>query len=354
MESTAFLRNVSIFMAATIKDIAKRLNISVSTVSYALNGGPRKVPESVRDNVHAVAKELNYRPNRVARSMVTGKSDTIGIVPPEVSEDVFLSPYLHHALNGVFNEAGRMHQDVLLFTRCSETEREELTSVLVDGRVDGVIFIAPQLSEQTLEIALSTHAPCVSISGVPLDGVTCFSVDNEGGVTMALQHLYDLGHRRIAHIAGRLDMYDAVVRLQAYQSFLRSKRLPYREEWVGMGQFMIEGGRRAMNSLMALPTPPTAVFCSNDEMAIGAVLEAQNLGLKVPGDVSIVGFDNSLHAQHVQPAITTVAQPISGLGAAAVRALRAIIENQEIEDPLTLPAELIVRASTASPKENLI
>lgn len=339
-------------MASTIKDIAKRLNISVSTVSYALNGGPRRVPDSVRAQVLAVAKELDYRPNRVARSMVTGRSDTIGIVPPEVSEDVFLSPYLHLALNGIFNECGRLHQDVLLFTRCSETERDELTSILVDGRVDGVIFIAPHFSEQAVEIAMSTHAPCVSISGVPLEGVLSFCVDNEAGVEMALQHLYDLGHRKIAHIAGRLDMQDAIVRLQAYQSFLRSKRIPYREEWVGMGQFMIEGGRRAMNALLSLPDPPTAVFCANDEMAIGATLEAYALNRKVPDDISIVGFDNSPGTEHVYPAITTVAQPISDLGAAAVRALRAIIENREPEGTPTLPAELIVRASTSRPKEN--
>lgn len=339
-------------MASTIKDIAKRLNISVSTVSYALNGGPRRVPESVRDQVLAVARELNYRPNRVARAMVTGRSDTIGVVPPEISEDVFLSPYLHHALNGIFNEAGRLHQDVLLFTRCSETEREELTSVLVDGRVDGVIFIAPQLSEQALEIALSTHAPCVSISGVPLEGVVSFCVDNEGGVKMVLEHLYELGHRKIGHIAGRLDMHDAVVRLQAYQSFLRSKRIPYREEWVGMGQFMIEGGRKAMRSIMSMPNPPTAVFCANDEMAIGAVLEAAAMGLRVPEDVSIAGFDNSLRSQHVSPAITTVSQPVSGLGASAVRTLKAMVENRTPEDPLTLPAELIVRGSTGPSTEN--
>lgn len=339
-------------MAATIKDIARRLNISVSTVSYALNGGPRKVPEGVRAKVLAVAEELDYRPNRIARSMVTGRSDTIGIVPPEVSDDVFLSPYLHLALNGVFNEAGRLHQDVLLFTRCSETERHEMASLLVDGRVDGVIFIAPHFSEAAVELAMSTHAPCVSISGVPVEGVMTFCVDNDAGVFMALQHLYDLGHRKIAHIAGRLDMQDAIVRLQAYQAFLRSKRIPYREEWVAMGQFMIDGGRRAMNALLSLPDPPTAVFCANDEMALGALMEAYACGRKVPGDVSIVGFDNSPGTTQVYPSLTTVAQPISVLGAAAVRALRDLIHDREPAPTTVFPTELIVRESTSVPSEH--
>ncbi|HMS57078.1 MAG TPA: LacI family DNA-binding transcriptional regulator [Fimbriimonadaceae bacterium] len=336
---------------STIKDIARHLNISVSTVSYALNGGPRKVPEEVRARVLEVAKELQYRPNRVAKSMVTGRSDTIGVVPPEVSENLFLSPYLQLALNGVLNEAGRLHQDVLLFTRCSETERDEMASLLVDGRVDGVIFIAPHFSEKSLELATSSHAPCVSIAGVPLDGVFTFSVDNESGVFTALQHLYDLGHRRIAHIAGRLDMQDAIVRLQAYQAFLRSKKLAYREEWVAMGQFSIEGGRRAMNQLLSLDCPPTAVFCANDEMAIGALLGAYDCNCSVPEDISIVGFDNSPGSANVYPSITTVHQPIAELGAAAVRALRQLIDRKTIQEDFTMATELVVRASTSHPKD---
>ncbi|MBL8049381.1 MAG: LacI family DNA-binding transcriptional regulator [Chthonomonas sp.] len=339
-------------MAATIKDIAKKLNISVSTVSYALNGGPRSVPDEIRLRVLETAKELNYRPNRVARSMVTGKSDTIGIVPPEVSDNVFLSPYLHLALNGIINEAGRLHNDVLLFTRCSETERDELASVLVDGRVDGVIFIAPHFSEKSVELAASMHSPCVSVSGVPLDGVLSFCVDNEGGVSAVLDHLFQLGHRKIAHIAGRLDMQDAIVRLQAYQAFLRGKHIPYREEWVGMGQFTIDGGRRAMAQLLALPDPPTAVFCANDEMAIGALVQAYSQGKRVPDDISIAGFDMTPGSEHVYPGITTVEQPIGEMSAAAVRAVRALADGQEPTDQSVFQSRLVVRASTSRPMEH--
>ncbi len=341
-------------MAVTIKDIAKELNISVSTVSYALNGGPRSVPPEVRDRVLAVAKKLNYRPNRVARSMVTGKSDTIGVVPPEVSENVFLGPYMQLALNGILNEAGRLHQDILLFTRYSETERDELASIMVDGRVDGVIFVAPHFSEKSVEIATSMHSPCVNISGVPLEGILTFCVDNESGVMSVLQHLYDLGHRKIAHIAGRLDMQDAIVRLQAYQTFLRSKQLVYREDWVGMGQFMIEGGRKAMAQLMALPDPPTAVFCANDEMAIGAMVEALSQGKDVPRDISIAGFDMTPGSANVYPGLTTVAQPISEMSAAAVRALREMIEGREPDEQTVFQTELIIRQSTSRPMEGRI
>lgn len=335
-------------MAVTIKDIAKRLNISVSTVSYALNGGPRSVPAEIRERVLELARELNYRPNRVARSMVTGRSHTIGIVPPEVTEDVFLSPYLHLALNGIANEAGLQHQDILLFTRYNETEHDEMVSVIVDGRVDGVIFIAPHFSHKTVELATSLHLPCVTVSGAPLEGVLSFSVDNEKGVQQALQHLYDLGHRKIAHIAGRLDMPDAILRLQGYQSFLRTHRIPYREEWVAMGQFQIDGGRRAMAQLLDLPDRPTAVMCANDEMAIGAMLTAFERGLRVPEDVSVVGFDMTPGSANVYPQLTTVRQPIGDLGRIAVRSLIAIIEGREPDAPTIYDTELVIRASTAT------
>ncbi|MDI9641707.1 LacI family DNA-binding transcriptional regulator [Kamptonema cortianum] len=336
-------------MGATIKDIAKRLNISVSTVSYALNGGPRQVREDVKEKVLETARELNYRPNRIARSMKTGKSGTLGVVPPEVVENVFLSPYLHLALNGIINEAGRLHQDVLLFTRCNETDSDELVSILGDGRVDGVIFIAPHFSEKAVELALSLHSPCVTVAGVPLDGVLTFSVDNELGVDLAMKHLYDLGHRRIGHIAGRLDMQDSILRLQGYQKFLRSKRLSYREEMVTMGQFTIEGGRAAMRQLLSLDEPPTAVFCANDEMALGALMEAQSAGVKVPDELSIVGFDSTPGSANVFPSLTTVEQPIGALGAAAVRAIVQMIDHQEPdEEPIFIP-NLIVRESTSSP-----
>lgn len=340
-------------MATTIKDIARRLNISVSTVSYALNGGPRPVPTEVRDKVFSVARELNYRPNRVARSMITGRSHTIGIVPPEMTENLFLSPYLHLALNGIANEAGRLHEDILLFTRYNETDSDEMLSVLVDGRIDGAIFIAPHFSAKTVEIATALHLPCAVVSGAPLAGLTCFSVNNEGGMHQALQHLYDLGHRKIGHIAGRRDMQDAILRLHGYESFLAAKGLPFHPEWVFNGNFEISGGRLAMRSLLELEDPPTAITCANDEMAIGALVEALDRGIKVPGDISIVGFDAAPGGANVYPALTSIRQPIGEVGAAAVRALGIMIEGGKTAEHTVFDTELIVRASTSRPKEDL-
>ncbi len=340
-----------ILMAATIKDIAKKLNISVSTVSYALNDGPRPVPALVKQQVLETAKELNYRPNRLAKSMVTGRSNTIGIVPPVVSENAFLSPYLQLALNGIVNKAAELHQDILLYTRYNLSDHEDFLSALVDGRVDGILFIAPQMDQATIELATSLHLPCVSVSGVPVKGVLSYSSANSAGIRQAMDHLWELGHRKIGHLAGRLDMQDAIVRLQAYQDFLKDKGMAYREDWVGMGQFVIEGGYEATKRILAMGDRPTALLCANDEMAVGALRAGHEAGLKLPDDLSVVGFDGSPSAIHVYPTLTTVRQPIGEMGQAAMSALFDLIEGRDAGENKVFETELIVRGSTC-PMEN--
>ncbi len=339
-------------MAATIKDIARHLNISVSTVSYALNGGPRNVPAEVKDKVFAVARDLNYRPNRVARSMITGRTHTIGIVPPEIVDNALLSPYLQLAINGISNEAGRLNQDILLFTRHKDKPHEEMLSTLVDGRADGVIFIAPDMGKKTMELATAHHLPCVIISGEGLEGVASFNVNNEVGMAQAMQHLYDLGHRKIAHVTGRLDQQDALMRLQSYKEFLATHGLPQRDEWIYEGRFDIEGGKVALKSFMNLAERPTAITCANDEMAIGALFGALDLGIKVPEDLSVVGFDAVDAGAHAYPPLTTVKQPIGELSGAAFRALNDLIEGRAQPINTVFRTELLIRSSTARPKED--
>jgi LacI family transcriptional regulator len=338
-------------MPTSIKDIAKRLNVSVSTVSYAINGGPRTVSKQIREKVLEAAREMGYRPNRVAKSMITGKSRTIGVVPPEIATDVLLSPYLQMALNGIFNEAGKSNQDIMLFTRLGDSEHEEILSTILDGRVDGAIFIAPNRTNRTVLLAKELHIPCVSLSGSEIEGVTTLSVANETGMTKVMQHLYDLGHRRIAHIAGRLDQQDAIERLQAYAGFVTDHRMVYHDAWVTKGQFVIEGGHAAMMELLRLPLRPTAVVCANDEMAIGAMRACFEMGLKVPQEISIAGFDMSTTSAHTNPPLTTVRQPITEMGQAAVTTILDLIEGKDVPSHSIFEPYLVVRSSTAFPTE---
>ncbi len=339
-------------MATTLKDIAKRLNISVSTVSYALNGGSRTVPEKVRRAVVEVAKELNYRPNRLAQSMITGRNHVIGVVPPEMYDDLFLSPYLQLAVNGIINEAGHLHQDLLVYTRYSETDGHAIADTILDGRVDGVVFISPHVGQTALSRVADHGLPCVSVAGVCHPVVPSFTVDNEEGIVQIVRHLIELGHKRIAHIAGVLSHEDALDRMKAYQTELRKSGIGYRDEYVVKGGFQVQGGFRAMEELLLLPEPPTAVCCANDEMAIGALQACLTRGIRVPQEVSIAGFDMTPSSGVVTPQITTVRQPIAELGVAALRAVFDIIEGKERPPSKVLKTELIVRGSTSRPKED--
>ena len=167
-------------MAATIKDIARKLNISTSTVSYALNGGPRTVPKEVKERVLALARELEYRPNRIARSLVTRRTNAIGVVPPAIMENVFLSPFVRSAWNGLVNAAGPLGQDLFLYTGHDRNSPDEPGQELLDGRIDGIVFIAPRPDAGAVQFVHDRKFPYSVLSGAA-PGMS-FNADNEGGV----------------------------------------------------------------------------------------------------------------------------------------------------------------------------
>ena len=293
---------------ATIKDIARQLSISTSTVSYALNGGPRSVPEDVRRKVLELAKELDYRPNRIAKSLVTGFCGVIGIVPPSVDSDVFNSPFVRMTWNAIVNEAELLGQDLLLFTGHNRNSPDEAGLEFLDGRIDGVVFIAPRFDAKAIPFLTARGFPLASISSSE-DGSLNYKVDNDGGVRQAMEHLYHLGHRRIAHVSGQLDSPDAFARERAFRSQIEAMRgLEFRPEYVQSGQFTTPGGYEAALRLLEVEPRPTAVFIANDEMAYGFTQALHSRGLSVPEDMSIVGFDDCDFSFAFNPPLTTVRQ----------------------------------------------
>ena len=339
-------------MAATIKDIAKRLNISVSTVSYALNNGPRTVPEDVKLRVLQIAQELQYRPNRVARNLVTRRSFTIGIVPSEASSDIVLSPYLQNSLNGVVNAAEDLHYDVLFFTRFDQMQVREMSDILLDGRADGLIFLSPPRNSAVLDVIADHSIPHVVIAGEHHKPSVQFSVDNAGGVASVVDHLAGLGHRKFAHFYGRLQMEDAMERRDAFVASVKRLGLETRDTWILPGEFTMQGGESAMRSLLSQKELPTAIFCANDEIAVGAIQAARSANLTVPGDFSVAGFDNVPLSSVFFPPITTVRQPVETIATLATRTLIEMIEGKTGHSSKLLPTELIVRDSTSRPKED--
>lgn len=330
---------------ATIKDIAKTLNISTSTVSYALNGGPRPVPESVRRKVLDLARELDYRPNRVARSLVTRSSGAIGVVPPSVERDVFLSPFVRFVWNAIVNEAEAQGQDLLLFAGHNRNTPEETGIDLLDGRIDGAVFIAPVANLGTLNFLHDRNFPFTGIAGLDNVGVQ-FTADNEAGVHSAVEHLVSMGHKRIAHIAGSSSSVDGPLRQQVFIKSMQRFGLEVPDEYIQDGNFTILAGHAAARRLLRLCNPPTAIFAANDEMAFGACTALQQAGLRVPEDVSIVGFDDCDLSISFYPPLTTVRQPVSEMAAAALRSVVRMARDNGVAESASFPTKLVVRRST--------
>lgn len=333
-------------MPATIKDIARRLNISTSTVSYALNGGPRTVPDEVRDKVLAMARELEYRPNRIARSLVTRRTNAIGVVPPAVMENVFLSPFVQSAWNGLVNAAGPLEQDLFLYTGHDRNRPDEPGQELLDGRIDGIVFIAPRPDAGAVRFVHQQKFPATVLAG---DVPGCsFNADNDAGVRSALEHLQMIGHHRVAHITGSMSSADAHSRLRAYRHHVQALGLDRDPDLVQEGNFTIDSGYLATKRLFELKDRPTAVFTANDEMAYGVCVAVRELGLSVPDDFSVVGFDDTDLSFVYSPPLTSVRQPVQAMAQAALRAVVSLV-NCDGEPPRShiFPTELVVRGSTA-------
>jgi len=335
-------------MPATIRDIAKRLGISVSTVSYALNGGPRPVPEEIRQKVLEVARELDYRPNRLARSMVTGKTETIAVVPPQVTRNMLRSPYIHSVLSAIADAVGEQGYDILLHTSAYPMDDAELVQSLLGGRVDGIILIAPLSTSQVHAELSRRHVPCVVISA-QVDGLPSVCVDNRTGIIAAMRWLQQQGHRLFGFVAGPPVFYDAQQRFEAFQQYLTEKGLPVREEWMAEGDFTAQGGKACAQRMLALPQRPTAILAANDETAAGVLQAAAELGVRVPAELSVVGFDDTPFAQVVSPRLSTIRQPLEQMAIEAVSLLIEWIRSGEPPKQVqkVVPVHLVLRESTA-------
>lgn len=338
----------------TIRELARRSGVSVGTVSRALNGYADVRPET-RERIMRLASELDYTPAAAARSLVTQRSHVIGVFMETGEGHPDLQhPFFHEVLGGLKQRVGREGFDLLLFASERPGGGYGPHSYLKRARhhnVDGCALIGLDPDDSEVRRLVRGEIPCVAID-MQLEGPRTEVVmsDNEAGAAAAVRHLHELGHRRIATITGMIDSRPGVDRLRGYREAIQSLGLAYRDEYVRYGDFYAESGRAETAKLLALDEPPTAIFAAADLMAIGAVRAAAEAGLRVPEDLSVVGFDDIQLAPHVNPPLTTLRQDKLGLGAAAGDALVARIAGDPERPPLrTLPVELVVRGSTATP-----
>src|SRR3954454_4861186 len=333
----------------TIRELARRSGVSVGTVSRALNGYADVRPET-RERIMRLASELDYTPAAAARSLVTQRSHVIGVFMETGEGHPDLQhPFFHEVLGGLKQQVGAEGFDLLLFASERPGGGYGPHSYLKRARhhnVDGCALIGLDPNSQEVQRLVRGEIPCVAID-MELESAEVVMSDNEAGAATAVRHLHDLGHRRIATITGMIDSRPGIDRLRGYRAAIQSLGLAYRDEYVLYGDFYADSGREATVRLLALDEPPTAIFAAADMMAIGAIRAASEAGLRVPEDLSVVGFDDIQLAAHVTPPLTTLRQDKLGLGAAAGEALVARIAGDPHRPPLRiLPVDLVVRGST--------
>jgi len=328
----------------TIRDIARAAGVSVATVSRVINGRPDVSPQT-RDAVLRVARQHNFTTNRSARALSVGRTGLVGFTLPWVDQNYFTG-----ILSGAAEALYEQEQRIVLCPTHHEHDREvTLLERLMNGTTDGAIVLLPEESNDELRRLQEVGYPfVVADPRQPLDeGIPAVSASHLAGARAATDHLLRLGHRRIGLITGFPGWTATEERREGYKAALAAAAVPFLPELVVEGEFDAETGYTAARRLLELPDPPTAIFASNDNMAAGALRAAAERGLSVPGQLSVVGFDDTELARILSPQLTTVRQPMEELGRTAVSLLNRLIEGQRIEAlRVELSTKLIVREST--------
>lgn len=327
---------------ANIYDVANAAGVSISTVSHVLNG-TRFVSPDTRAKVLAAIEELNYRPSSLARAMVRQETRTIGLIVPDI-----VNPFYADLGRGVENYGYEAGYSVLLCNSDRKAEKETAyLDMLISKRVDGVIYATSDRAEERLA-PLAAHGVPVVTFDRDYAGISAIMLDNYGGGLAAARHLVELGHRRIACITGPESPSLSSDRVRGYRAALEAAGLPEDHSLTLSGNYTLASGHDVARALMQQPDPPTAIFACNDAMAIGALAALRELGLCVPGQVSIVGYDNITASAYTYPPLTTVATPIRELGEQLCQLLLDSIDcpQQEEVRRLVMHSELIVRQST--------
>jgi LacI family transcriptional regulator len=334
----------------TITDVARRAGVSMKTVSRVLNREPH-VREEVRERVHRAAKELRYRPKVSARSLAGSKSYLVGYLLHQVN------PYAANSQLGALTacrEAG-YHLLVESVDLASPTLKEEMQTLTSAMLVDGMILLPP-ISESQVVMDVLDEAGVAYVRISPATGNErsfYVEVDDEGAASVMTRHLLELGHRRIAFVGGPAGHAASTRRLAGFRAAMSERGINVRPELIETGQFSFESGDEAAARLLALDEPPTAVFASNDLTALGVMARARALGVVLPDQLSVAGFDDIQAAGMVWPPLTTMRQPMAEMAALAAEAIIARAgKDAAVYEPdhRTLRCELMVRGSTAPPR----
>lgn len=333
---------------ATIRDIADLAGVSIATVSRVLNDRP-DVARETRESVLQVVRANGFSTNRGARGLSSGRTGMIGLTLPLVA-DAYFGPILSGAAEALHERDMR----IVLAPTLHEHDREvSLLERLMRGTTDGAILMLPEESADELLMLQRQGFPFVVVDPrePPPEGIACVSAMHASGATQATQHLLELGHRRIGAIAGSPGWYATEERLIGFRAALAGAGMLLDPDLVAYSDWRMARGMEAAEKLLSLPNPPTAIFGFNDNVAIGVLHVARKLGLTVPDDLSVVGFDDTELATTVTPQLTSVRQPLAELGRTGVSLLLRVLERQRVDAlRMELSTTLVIRETTAPPR----
>jgi LacI family transcriptional regulator, galactose operon repressor len=331
----------------TIVDVAAQAGVSFGTVSRVINNDVH-VKKETRERVLKTMQRLGFVVNRQAQSLAGGKSNSVGLLVPDLG-----TGYIGEIIRGIDAELSLTGLDLILYTTHRTASKESsYVANLATGMVDGLLLVLPRNPADFIGHLTQRKFPFVLIDhqGAGCDCPAVGATNWQGGYN-ATEYLIQIGHNRIGFISGTMDLGCAVDRLDGYRSALRTYHIPEAPELIYEGNFFQPDGYSGASYLLELPDPPTAIFASNDVMAMGVMDAVRNRGLRIPEDVSIIGFDDIPQASLIHPAMTTINQPLEKMGRVATQMLLDLLQHPEkVAGRIELPTQLVVRDSCSSPR----
>ena len=330
-------------MASTIKQIAQRASVSIATVSRALSDSP-KVQEATRKRILKLAKELNYNPNIIARNFAKRKSNMLGLILPDISDEFFAE--IIHSIDETAYEFG--YFTLVVSSHKNRSMVESINTMMHSGLVGGFILLTPFMSND-IASALSTNTvPYVLISGdSEIGDYDVITVDNYKASFKLVEYLVGKGYKKIGHIAGPVENNDAFLRKKGFADACKKFKLEVKDYWLAKGTFTMASGEQATLKMLKHNDMPRVIFASNDMMAIGCCNALRSKGIKVPDEVAVVGFDDIILAEYSNPSLTTIKVDTDRIGQLAAQRLIEKVQKDINGKPrkVVVPTELVIRNS---------
>jgi DNA-binding LacI/PurR family transcriptional regulator len=337
-----------VYRPTSIKDIARKANVSFSTVSRALQNSPL-ISRPTAERIQKIARESGYRASAVARGLVTRRTKTIGVVVTSIAD-----PFVSEVVDGIEECCNDHGYSVILANSNADPDRERnVVQAFYERRVDGIVVTSSRVGALYIPLLSEMRVPIVLVNNQhPGEFVHSVMIENVQASREATNHLIQLGHRRIAYLGDRFGHQSDTERFSGYRQALDNSGLPFVPELVVHGDGKSEEAIAAAEFLLRLPEPPTAVFCYNDMTALGVLRALRARKLQVPDDISVVGFDDLFIASYTDPPLTTVHQPRRRMGVLAMESLLRLMRGEDPSPAITVTAELVVRESSGPPRKD--